>query len=270
MRRLILICFASLLAFSCRKTATPVPSDVVVRVSVETSSAKAAVGDESSGAFPILWQQGDQISLNGVLSAPMSSTMAGDSEAAFAFSGVSSSSTYNLLYPGAASNTVSLDGKTIPMYASGSSLDEVFVFHHLACGVRLQLVGDFSVSSLSVSAPGGEKIAGVFSVSGGNLTPSDALSSLTVEYPAPVGLSRLNPTYFYLFFAPGTFSDGLLLSATEPTEGITRSWKISTGGTLVKGKMYSIPETAFASAELSDGIIISLEQMTEEPITIEL
>jgi len=261
---------ALLLAVSCSKDKSG-ESGVQVKLALPCPATKVALGEEDAGVFPLVWEVGDRVSLNGTLSNPMSAGLAGKSHAAFSFAGFDGAAPYTLLYPGAADEKVTIDGKTLPLYATGASLDQVFTMHHLCCGVRLSLTGDLTLASLSLSAPGGEKISGRFtpSFTDGSLSEVSANQSLTLDLETPVALSG-TPLSFYLFFAPGTFSGGLSLKALNPGGTITREWRFATGRTLEKGKLYLLPETAFTSRDWNDGCIVSLEGLTEDPISFEL
>lgn len=261
---------ALLLAVSCSKDGNR-DCAVQVHLSLPGTATKVTLADEDAGTFPMVWQEGDQVSLNGTMSGPMSAGLSGKDNAAFSFADFSGSAPYHLLYPGAADEKVTIDGKTLPLYATGASLDQVFTMHHLCCGVRLSLTGDLTLASLSLSAPGGEKIAGVFSPSfaDGTLTAVSGVSTIDIDYDTPVVLSD-TPQTFCLFFAPGTFSQGLSLQAQNAEGTITREWRFATGRTLEKGKLYLLPETAFTSRDWNDGCIVSLEGLTEDPISFEL
>ena len=172
---------ALLLAVSCSKDGNR-DCAVQVHLSLPGTATKVTLADEDAGTFPMVWQEGDQVSLNGTMSGPMSAGLSGKDNAAFSFADFSGSAPYHLLYPGAADEKVTIDGKTLPLYATGASLDQVFTMHHLCCGVRLSLTGDLTLASLSLSAPGGEKIAGVFSPSFADGTPGSPQSTLTMTH----------------------------------------------------------------------------------------
>ena len=245
--------------------------DLQLRISLPDPASKVTLGDREADVFPTLWQAGDVVSLNGALSNPMSAGFAGGTDAAFSFAAFSGSSPYNLLYPGSAAGTVTLDGKTLPMYGSAAGLDQVFQMHHLCCGICIPLTGDLLLSSLTLSAPGGESVAGVFTpnFSTGALSAVSATPSLTVGFETPVALSE-TPVPLCLFFAPGTFSEGLLLRAQNAAGDATCTWRFASGNTLSKGKLYLLPETSFSSWNWADGCSLSLEGMSEEIISIEL
>lgn len=261
---------ASLLAVSCSKDKSR-ESGVQVKLALPCPATKVALGEEDAGVFPLVWEVGDRVSLNGTLSNPMSAGLAGKSHAAFSFAGFDGAAPYTLLYPGAADEKVTIDGKTLPLYATGASLDQVFTMHHLCCGVRISLTGDLSLALLTLSAPADEPIAGTFtpSFADGSLAEVSAQSSLSVVFDTPVALSD-TPQTFCLFFVPGTFSQGLSLQAQNAEGTITREWRFALGRTLEKGKLYLLPETAFTSRDWADGCLVSLEEMSEDTISFEL
>ena len=261
---------ASLLAVSCSKDKSR-ESGVQVKLALPCPATKVALGEEDAGVFPLVWEVGDRVSLKGTLSNPMSAGLAGKSHAAFSFAGFDGAAPYTLLYPGAADEKVTIDGKTLPLYATGASLDQVFTMHHLCCGVRISLTGDLSLASLTLSAPADEPIAGTFTPSfvDGSLAEVSAQSTLSMALDTPVVLSD-TPQTFCLFFAPGTFSQGLSLQAQNAEGTITREWRFALGRTLEKGKLYLLPETAFTSRDWADGCLVSLEEMSEDTISFEL
>ena len=261
---------ASLLAVSCSKDKSG-ESGVQVKLALPCPATKVALGEEDAGVFPLVWEVGDRVSLNGTLSNPMSAGLAGKSHAAFSFAGFDGAAPYTLLYPGATDEKVTIDGKTLPLYATGASLDQVFTMHHLCCGVRISLTGDLSLASLTLSAPAAEPIAGTFTPSfvDGSLAEVSAQSTLPMALDTPVVLSD-TPQTFCLFFAPGTFSQGLSLQAQNAEGTITREWRFALGRTLEKGKLYLLPETAFTSRDWADGCLVSLEEMSEDTISFEL
>lgn len=264
--KILMMAALMFLAGSCSKSAGT-GAGVQVQLSLSGPATRLALGEEESGTYPLRWQTGDRVSLNGVVSSPLSEELSGKGVAAFSFAAFSGSAPYKLLYPASASGEILLDGNTLGMYAYGTSLDEVFLMHHLCCGVRLSLTGDLSLASLTLSAPGGEKIAGRFvpSFTDGTLAELSGVNQLTVDWAEPAALSDI-PQSFYLFFAPDTFSQGLSLQARNAAGTICREWRFATGKTLVRGMLYLLPETAFSSRHWDDGCIVALEGMSEEPI----
>ena len=270
---------ASSLLLSCTGGGdAPAPTQVHTRIC--TGTTKAAAGPQDSGLYPVLWQEGDRISVNGNLSNPLGATFAGSGEAVFSFSGFSSDAPFNMLYPGSTDATVELDGATPAMYAVNQSLDEVAQFHQLTAGIYVELYGKLSLSSLTLESLGGEAPGGTFSVAfpSGALSAASSAGSLERTFASPASLSMDAPLAVYWYIKPGTYAKGLSLSARSP-QGTVLRWSFGFGKTLETGKMYALAPISFVSPvpNLPDdtddpddpvdpadgGIPVSLEEMTE-------
>ncbi len=59
------------LAVSCSKDGSR-DSAVQVHLALPGSATKVALADENAGTFPLVWQEGDRVSLNGTMSNPLS------------------------------------------------------------------------------------------------------------------------------------------------------------------------------------------------------
>ena len=270
---------ASSLLLSCTGGGdAPAPTQVHTRICAGTT--KAAAGPQDSGLYPVLWQEGDRISVNGNLSRPLGALFAGSGEAVFSFSGFSSAAPFNMLYPGSTDATVELDGATPAMYAVNQSLDEVAQFHQLTAGIYVELYGKLSLSSLTLESLGGEAPGGTFSVAfpSGALSAASSAGSLERTFASPASLSMDAPLAVYWYIKPGTYAKGLSLSARSP-QGTVLRWSFGFGKTLETGKMYALAPISFVSPvpNLPDdtddpddpvdpadgGIPVSLEEMTE-------
>lgn len=246
---ILLTVVSAAVLLSCQKGEKG-PAEYTVRAAACAPMTKNQVGAETGGSFPVLWAQGDVISLNGALSNALPAAFEGASEAEFRINAPSLSAPYHLLYPGeqGVSGKLSFDGKVSPMYASSDDLGALFIFHQAGCGVLLSVTGDEPISAIALSAPGGEKIGGRFNVSftDGSLTPDSASSSIAIGYDTPLALSG-TPVQVFIPFAPGTFSKGLRLTLSG-ISGENMSWNISSGITMSRGKAYVIPTIAFSSS----------------------
>lgn len=270
---------ASSLLLSCTGGGdAPAPTQVHTRICAGTT--KAAAGPQDSGLYPVLWQEGDRISVNGNLSNPLGASFAGSGEAVFAFSGFSSAAPFNMLYPGSTDGTVVLDGATPAMYAVNQSLDEVAQFHQLTAGIYVELYGELSLSSLTLESLGGEAPGGTFSVAfpSGALSAASSVGSLERTFASPASLSMDAPLAVCWFIKPGTYASGLTLRAGSP-QGTVLSWSFGRGKTLETGKMYKLDPVSFLSPvpnlpddtddpddpsdPADDGIQVTLEEMTE-------
>lgn len=261
--RIILLLLVGLCA--CSKEA----GYLSLRAGISHCGTKAGAGERSGDAIPVFWSEGDVISVNGTLSSPLTAASAGLSEAEFRIAATSLTAPYHLLYPGEAGDAshVLMDGLVPPMYASGDNLADAFAFAQASFGVRLCLRGNMPLASISLEAPGGESLTGRFALSfaDGSLSPV-SVSSRFVKPFSPAESIPDGETFTF-FFSPGTFSEGIILHATEPG-GHSQAWLFAVGKTLVRGRIYSLPDLSFNHP---DGIVyVSLEEMTETVVPFEL
>ena len=148
MRRLFLL-LSIAAALSCTKT-----GDSPVNVSAALPSpSKVAVGPASEGYYPLYWQEGDAISVNGTLSQALGAASDGRAEVNFVLNSFAGNSPYDILYPGSSANRVNLDGTILPLYARTASLEEMVFLRHLGAGLSIGLSGDLDVASLTWISP---------------------------------------------------------------------------------------------------------------------
>lgn len=238
-----------------------------VRARMESMPAKAVVGDLAEGVYPVHWQEGDRISLNGAMSQALPAASSGSAEAEFKFDACPEGKDFRFLFPGNAEGQVRLDGTSVPMFAEAASLEGTIAFRQLCIGICIRLTGAFSLSSLTLRAEGGEAVCGVFKVAfpDGTLEAVKPESTLSRSFPVPLAPDSGALCWF---IAPGTYSEGLTLEACSPEE-YTLKWRFAAGETLVRGKMYAIPALAFTEPKdeehsFEDGCPATLEEMTEQ------
>lgn len=274
---------ASLLLASCRDGLEPARIKAVsVRAQLPEQLTRVTAGDLTGGLYPLLWQEGDVISVNGVLSNALQANFSGSSDAVFSFGNLSTSSPYNMLCPGSAAGTITIDGNAPALYARSTSLSDVAAFHHLTAGIQVQLTGSLSLSSLELSSAGAEVLGGTFSVSftDGSLSAVSPRSSLSRSFSPARALSSGEPLTLLFFIAPGTFTGGLVLTATASDATVCR-WYFGGGQTLQKGKIYAVSQVAFVPdvpnlpddtdpIDLPDGFTVSLEEIEEVTVDYQL
>ena len=256
---------------------TDISHPLLVRTAIATLSCKAVPDTEQAGLYPVRWQEGDQISINGTVSQPLPDSYDGLSDACFAFASLEGAAPLNMLYPACAGgDRVTLDGAKPAMYAVTAAPEETALFHQLTAGIRIELYGSLQLASLSLQADAGETIGGDFSVSfpSGGLTVLEGTSILSRPFGTPAALSATEPLILFWFIHPGTCSDGLTLQAASPS-GDTRTWHFGRGTSLQKGKMYAVEPISFVADipnipddtddpkdPTTDGFDVSIEEMT--------
>ena len=220
----------SIFAFSC---VTDTTDDLGVNLEVGKGGAhevtlslehsRTQLGEKADGLYPVYWSEGDAIAINGLVSAPLSATQAGEANATFGFS-QELTYPYYIVYPASAAVAVDEEvteepteeptapvvpesvkevhflasqpytvgtfaPQSAPMYAYAvePAEDEVVApiqLNHLAGALRFAIKGDVTLASIVVEAEGA--IAGAFSVdcANGTLTALEgATNSVSVVLP---------------------------------------------------------------------------------------
>ena len=89
----------SVLCLLASCSAEPQPEGPVFTLSVPGGEGKVAFGAKEADTYPLLWESGDRISVNGVQSEALSEAQAGGRSAGFTLAS-SVSSPYYVVYPG--------------------------------------------------------------------------------------------------------------------------------------------------------------------------
>lgn len=170
MKRHISIIFAAALALtlSCEKAVTPENGTTRLTVSID-NNLKTGLGDASDGKRPVLWSEGDCISVNGVASKPLSAAQAGQKSATFDFDEVLNTP-YNILYPASLSadsfvlpatqsyTEGSFDPAAAPLYGTGDNT--AIMLANLCDILRFGFTGSEVLDRIVISSVGGEPVAG--------------------------------------------------------------------------------------------------------------
>ena len=230
-------------------------------VAAESASDDATKTVLSGNGLDVLWTAGDAISVCGAASA-FTSDLAEGASAETSFSGEAlAADVYYAVYPFSAvktwnGSTVALelpaeqapalntfaDGLSI-CYASTSAEDMAFRFEHLLGYVKFTIdENSGAVSSVKISANGGESLAGAFTVAFSNGIPSVAVTegsdeiSMVADGAFPAG-------NYYFAMLPGTYAQGLTVTFSN-AEGQTASKSMNTSLTLEAGKIQNIGTVA--------------------------
>lgn len=275
-RVMFVMCAALQLAVSCSKSQDDAPdAGFILKAGVEEVSTKTVLGDKkSNGKYPIFWSDGDIISVNGIVSKPLSGA-GGGSTATFSFASTpASASVYKVLYPGSAySDKLSLDGVRIPLYGNSYDLSEGVSMRTAASVVRFVYNGTATLTRLVVTSMQDEKISGLFAVGkdgsgalNGELTPEDgAVSSFTVTYSGGLGLASEGKTVYFVI-PPGTYAKGLRAVAHDSDGGSMTLRFFKSGATLSAGRTASFPAIDYVAG--SDVVMTGGEGF--EPIDADL
>lgn len=265
--RIISVAAAAAMFMACAKENIITPSSQELSPLTFNAVAAGSVSDDatktvlSGNGLDVLWTAGDAISVCGAASA-FTSDLSEGSSAETSFSGEAlAADVYYAVYPYSAvktwtGSTVTLelpadqvpalntfaDGLSI-CYASTSAEDMAFRFEHLLGYVKFTIdENSGAVSSVKISANGGESLAGAFTVAFSDGIPSVAVTegsdeiSMVADGAFPAG-------NYYFAMLPGTYAQGLTVTFSN-AEGQTASKSMNTSLTLEAGKIQNIGTVA--------------------------
>ena len=196
--------------FACTTDATEDLGVAVVgktTITLSLEESRTQLGEKVDGIYPLYWSEGDQISVNGVVSNAL--TEGGNTNATFTLDGVLDYP-YNVVYPANSKNEVTFLASqsytadtfcagAAPMCGYAASADEAIQLQHLSGVLRIAVSGDKTLSSIVLEAEQGN-LAGTFAVdcATGALTPVEGTGSKSVTYTLGEGLalsSTATPLY---------------------------------------------------------------------------
>lgn len=245
----------------------------------QNESSRTLLGAKASGAYKTLWQQGDQISVNGLSSEPLGS--GGTATGTFRIKG-DILAPYNVLYP--ASDTEdkvslpsvqryvsdSFDPDALPMWGAVDGLGEIRMEHF--CSILRFAVNtseSFVLKKIILTALGGEALSGSFRASqgedgkfDGDLTPVDISTSVSLEFGVQgLPLSTV-PTYIHICVPAGVYSRGLsALLVSEDDHSMELKFNTTDGHhEILPSRVIEFPLVEF-SASSSKFLIDSVEDL---------
>ena len=215
------------LSAACNLESVPQPDTDKTPASLELSASlpdvqtKTSLGSEPD--YNVLWSEGDQISVNGILSNAVSDEDHGKTQVRFRVDG-DLTAPYKVLYPGTTeTNAITLpatqnyvaDSYDSAAYAAYGTVVELNGENTTTlnnfCGlVRFALNGSATLSRIEVNALGGEKLHGAFELTdsfNGEFT-GGAEGTLTYNFGEGLKLSATD-TYVYIALPAQTYSAGV-------------------------------------------------------------
>ena len=204
--------------FACT---TDVTEDLGVAVGGKTTitlsleESRTQLGEKADGVYPLYWSEGDQISVNGIVSSALAE--GGSANATFTLDGVLDYP-YNVLYPASSANEVTFlatqeytagtfAAGAAPMCGYAASADNAIQMQHLSGVLRIAVSGDKSLSSIVLEAEQGT-LAGTYAVdcATGALTLVEGTGSKSVTYTLGEGLALSSTaTPLYIAVPAGTY-----------------------------------------------------------------
>lgn len=269
--KIFLAVAAMVMGVSCVTDAT---EDLGVNLAGKTTillsleeATKTQLGEKSGEVYPLLWSEGDQISLNGVASNALTATEAGTARAEFTFEGVQAYP-YNVLYPASADNTVTLLAEqtytegtfcanAAPMYGYAAAEGEKVQLNHLVGALCFAPYGEGTLTSLVVKSQSGN-IAGNFTVdcATGTLTEvADTTSNTVTVSFGENGLALgATPTPIYVTVPAGSYGvfSVTLYTATDKMA----TYFDSAAKPIVAGTVREFGEFAYAPNVSEEGVFL--------------
>ncbi|MBO4340132.1 MAG: hypothetical protein J5835_01715, partial [Bacteroidales bacterium] len=238
-----------------------VPAVTTTTISADIVAVKAGLGAKEGDYWPNYWKTGDQISVNGVASEALESSFNDKAQADFTFAG-SVLTPYCAAYPASAVSNYSAGSATVTIPASQSyvpgSYDPaafLMVGKSSVTGsvsltpqvsvIHLSLTGSKSINRVKLTGEVGAALSGSFTTDFSSLTKSSVSNVVELQPASPVAL----PAQFFIC-VPAGLTGGLQIEVFDSESG-SMTKAASIGSALVAGKMYSIPEFAYAPAALS-------------------
>lgn len=208
---------------SCAKEGPAEQREFTLEALMPQAETRTTLGEKAAGLYPVLWSEGDCISVNGVLSRPLSASDAGKTRAVFRFA-ESLQAPYSITYGGAvpavqAYSEGGVGNFCAPLFAESSQRS--FIMRHRSCILRLPLSGSVRVAGISVS--GGTPVQ--LTIPGGGIDVSGG-------------------KVFHIALDPGHFENGIIVHVYTAS-GEKMNLSAFTGERLQAGKVYELPQTQF-------------------------
>ena len=229
----LLVVAVALFAYSC---ATDTTEEIGVNAGGQTlitltlEDSRTQLGELAGETYPLYWSEGDQISVNGVASTPLTASQAGKTSATFAVDGVHTD--LNVAYPATVANKVlfasqqthkdnTTFGKGVTTLYGVGSADEGVTLNHLTGVLKIGVTGSATLTHAQISTINRAPIAGAFAIdfTSGVVTPSkEATATINYSFGDGVALSS-TPTYMHIAVPAGQY-DELYVTLYDNANGV--------------------------------------------------
>ena len=282
----ILILLAGWLIASCTALPAPEANDdpntvdkFVLRASLPEGATKTALKFEDD-VYKVVWQEGDKVSVNGVMSEAVSEADNGKKAVDFSVNG-SSSAPYKVLYPGTTSSNVitlpakqnyvagSFDPAAAASFGNASKVGEDYVatLTHF-CGVlRLALNGSATLDRIELKSLGSEKLYGDFTLAtdGDGFTGTwtgGTAGTLTYSFGSGLTLNSSTDTPIYIAIPAQGYASGIEALVYQEDGAFMRLVLKLTEGTLGKDDIVIFPPKTYAAGRTEN--IFAINTLTAE------
>lgn len=280
--RIITLISAALVLTCCTKEIAPAgpESGDVFSLNLQTTATKIALGDKDGSVYPLVWQTGDAVVINGTnVSKPLGSEFNGLQNATFTTED-KLSFPITIVYP--ASVKAGNGRITIPAeqdadsgkFANGYAImtgytagNTTTVNMTQTCGyLKVSLTGSQTLSSISLKALGCEFLAGNFTVNAktGTIAPvAGSVGNSSIKLLTGKTLSGTAQDYIFALPA-GNYSKGFKLIVRDNAGKQMSKTIFSSGGkTITGGLMLEAQTLAYSPSEAEEEIF----EVSESSIT---
>ena len=265
-----------ILGAGCAKESAPQENDVVfgeefgdaiVDISMPDGGIKTILGAKSGDTYPVYWQTGDKVSMNGVLSSAVPETDNRSNKTSLYVKDVSLTSPFNILYPGEAdvSDKVtfpvsqnytanSFDANSLPMYATAANLTSGFTMNYLGAVlcIPVKFTAATVLKQITLTAVNGEPLGGTFTIGktsgalNGELSPYSTVSTLYYSFGESGTNFAANATVvFYIAIPKGTYSKGIEMKVYDTEGNYMKSALFTDSNSVQAGKVYEFTQRVF-------------------------
>ena len=227
---------------------------------------KTFLGERDGNVLPLLWGEGDVISINGTMSNPLSAEAAGKRSAPFTIRGTVQAP-FNVLYPGTSEadkivfpgvqkyKEGSFDPSSLPMYASAATYSDA-TMHHVGTLLGFPFKGaGHSLKQVIVMSMDGKEVSGTFTLekdaSGlftGAISASEGASNVVLDLPDGGLPLSAEPVTLWISVPSGEYPNGFVALVVDTEDNaMTLSFlsKGTSSNTLYPGNAVLFPVTDY-------------------------
>lgn len=242
-------------------------ADVVLDLIMPDGGTKTIMGAKSGSSYPVYWQTGDKVTLNGVLSGEVPDKDNGTNKTTLNVKDASLKAPFNVLYPGEAGVTDkvtfpstqnytegSFEANALPMYATASNLTSGFTMNYLGAVLRIpvKFTSETTLKQVILTTVNGEPLGGTFTVGNtsgalnGELSSYSTLATIYYQFGNDGTTFEANETGVFCIAIPkGTYEKGIEAKMYDMDGNYMKVSLFTQTTTVDAGKVYEFAQRAF-------------------------
>ena len=275
----------------CAKIGQPDQPDglIPIQVSLPQSELKTMLGEKGAtteNVYDILWKEGDCISINGIVSNPLSKEYEGTKSCTFFFPEAlsgdmkilypsQSESSDDIVVPATQTYTAgSFDPSAAPLYGYASEgVKTIPTLHNLTGTIMLPFKGSAKLDRIELTANNGEAVAGTMHLlssksgfSGSFEVKKNGSSTIVLSFGSGLQLTETAVPVFIPVLAQ-TYQTGFTAKVFDNTGKYHQLKFWGSSNTVSGDNIYEFPATAYNAGRAD--VIEQLESMTVEENTFD-